>query len=218
MTFLLHMNTTVIQHCLRKHFKTQLAFFRAPYKHGLINIHVGNNNIEKNFPPQFVLFAALVAITHAGIVNHGPALTLGATRTTVQHQGYAVHHPVHQVQAVHQAAHVVHAAPVHTVQTTHAVHAAPVSAIAVRTEPYDPHPHYTYSYDVNDPITGDSKSQSESRDGDVVHGRYSLTDPDGSRRTVDYAADPINGFNAVVSRHAAHPHITSVLTAAHGHH
>lgn len=30
--------------------------------------------------------------------------------------------------------------------------------------------------------------------------RYSVIDPDGTRRTVDYTADPLNGFNAVVSR------------------
>lgn len=32
--------------------------------------------------------------------------------------------------------------------------------------------------------------------------QYSLIEPDGSRRTVDYTADPINGFNAVVSKSA----------------
>lgn len=30
--------------------------------------------------------------------------------------------------------------------------------------------------------------------------RYSVIDPDGTRRTVDYTADPVNGFNAVVQR------------------
>lgn len=40
----------------------------------------------------------------------------------------------------------------------------------------------------------------ESRSGDVVQGSYSLTDPDGTRRTVDYTADPVNGFNAVVRK------------------
>lgn len=31
-------------------------------------------------------------------------------------------------------------------------------------------------------------------------GSYSLNDPDGTRRTVDYTADPVNGFNAVVRK------------------
>lgn len=31
-------------------------------------------------------------------------------------------------------------------------------------------------------------------------GQYSLVEPDGSLRTVDYAADDINGFNAIVSK------------------
>lgn len=34
----------------------------------------------------------------------------------------------------------------------------------------------------------------------VVTGSYSLTEPDGSIRTVTYTADDINGFNAVVER------------------
>lgn len=78
--------------------------------------------------------------------------------------------------------------------------AAPVAYAAAPAEEYDPHPQYSYAYDIQDGITGDSKSQHESRDGDVVQGSYSLTDPDGTRRTVEYTADPVNGFNAVVHR------------------
>lgn len=57
---------------------------------------------------------------------------------------------------------------------------------------------------------GDNKVQEETRNGDVVQGSYSLIEPDGGRRVVSYAADPINGFNAVVQRD---PGIT-VKTAA----
>ncbi|EDV48063.1 pupal cuticle protein Edg-84A [Drosophila erecta] len=65
---------------------------------------------------------------------------------------------------------------------------------------YDSHPQYSFNYDVQDPVTGDVKSQSESRDGDVVRGQYSVNDADGYRRTVDYTADDVRGFNAVVRR------------------
>lgn len=65
---------------------------------------------------------------------------------------------------------------------------------------YDPNPQYTFGYDINDPYTGDSKSQQETRTGDLVQGSYSLNDPDGTRRTVDYTADSVNGFNAVVRK------------------
>ncbi|XP_023013146.1 larval cuticle protein A2B [Leptinotarsa decemlineata] len=61
-------------------------------------------------------------------------------------------------------------------------------------------PQYTFGYDVHDPFTGDSKSQVETRSGDKVQGSYSLNDPDGTRRTVDYTADDVNGFNAVVRK------------------
>lgn len=64
----------------------------------------------------------------------------------------------------------------------------------------DPHPQYAFAYNVQDALTGDSKSQQEVRDGDVVKGSYSVVDADGSLRTVFYTADPINGFNAVVQR------------------
>uniref|UniRef100_A0A2A4J2X9 Cuticle protein n=1 Tax=Heliothis virescens TaxID=7102 RepID=A0A2A4J2X9_HELVI len=61
-------------------------------------------------------------------------------------------------------------------------------------------PKYAFNYGVADHTTGDVKSQHETRDGDVVKGQYSLVEPDGSIRTVDYTADPVHGFNAVVSK------------------
>ncbi|EFA02089.1 larval cuticle protein A2B [Tribolium castaneum] len=67
-------------------------------------------------------------------------------------------------------------------------------------EDYDPNPQYAFGYDVQDGLTGDSKSQSEHRIGDVVQGSYSVIDPDGTKRTVKYIADPVHGFNAVVHR------------------
>ncbi|XP_073818099.1 uncharacterized protein [Musca autumnalis] len=79
------------------------------------------------------------------------------------------------------------------------VPAAPLAAV-VKAEEYDPHPQYSYGYDVKDAITGDSKTAVETRDGGFVQGQYSLNDADGYRRIVDYTSDPINGFNAVVRR------------------
>ena len=83
-----------------------------------------------------------------------------------------------------------------------AVPAAPAFAVSAKLadSEYDPNPQYTFAYDVQDALTGDSKNQIESRNGDFVQGQYSLNDPDGTRRTVNYIADPINGFNAIVSK------------------
>ncbi|CAD7004606.1 unnamed protein product [Ceratitis capitata] len=72
-------------------------------------------------------------------------------------------------------------------------------------------PKYAFKYGVNDFHTGDVKSQHESRDGDSVKGQYSLVEPDGSIRTVDYTADKHNGFNAIVHKtspvhHEEHGH------------
>ncbi|XP_053971489.1 larval cuticle protein A2B-like [Hylaeus volcanicus] len=99
---------------------------------------------------------------------------------------------------------------------------APATAALVRTENYDPNPQYSFSYSVADALTGDNKAQEETRNGDVVQGSYSLIEPDGSRRVVSYAADPINGFNAVVQKDpsitfktatAVRPVVTSPLIA-----
>lgn len=79
------------------------------------------------------------------------------------------------------------------------VAAAPVVARAANLE-VDAYPQYQYAYNVNDVLTGDNKAQEEIRDGDVVKGYYSLVEADGSIRKVNYYADPINGFNAVVSK------------------
>lgn len=76
----------------------------------------------------------------------------------------------------------------------------PLAAPLVKAEPYNPHPAYNFLYEVQDPVTGDSHGQYETRNGDVVQGAYALMDSDGTRRLVEYTADPVNGFNAVVSK------------------
>lgn len=67
---------------------------------------------------------------------------------------------------------------------------------------------------MSDPHTGDVKSQKEVRDGDVVKGQYSLVEPDGSIRVVDYTADSVNGFNAVVTKSAPTVHAQPVIKQA----
>ncbi|XP_033327291.1 cuticular protein 2 [Megalopta genalis] len=94
--------------------------------------------------------------------------------------------------------------------------AAPVAkAVVAKTvdADYDPHPQYSYAYDVHDSLTGDAKSQQETRDGDVVQGSYSLLEADGTKRTVDYTADPVNGFNAVVRKEPAAVAVKAVAAA-----
>ncbi|GBP75520.1 Cuticle protein 19 [Eumeta japonica] len=66
-------------------------------------------------------------------------------------------------------------------------------------QPYGSDPSYDFAYDVNDPYTGDVKNQAEAKRGDVVSGQYSLLQPDGVHRVVDYRADSYNGFRATVN-------------------
>ncbi|XP_059084163.1 uncharacterized protein LOC131881341 [Tigriopus californicus] len=68
-------------------------------------------------------------------------------------------------------------------------------------------PKFEYNYGVSDPVTGDQKTHTESRDGDVVRGQYSFVDSDGSIRTVTYTADSEHGFQAVVETIPAHANI-----------
>ncbi|XP_044752872.1 cuticle protein 7-like [Coccinella septempunctata] len=84
---------------------------------------------------------------------------------------------------------------------------APAVVKAAPAVDYVAYPKYEFKYGVADGHTGDQKTQSEIRDGDVVKGSYSLVEPDGTIRTVSYTADDHNGFNAVVTRagHASHP-------------
>lgn len=49
-------------------------------------------------------------------------------------------------------------------------------------------------------------------------GQYSLVEPDGSVRTVDYTADSIHGFNAVVSKSAPTIHAHAVVAKPIVHH
>ncbi|CAG7819434.1 unnamed protein product [Allacma fusca] len=141
-------------------------------------------------------FLALVAAANAGLApavayaqapsvtySHGPAVAKVAAPVAYAQPAYAAYAP-----AVHKVA-----APV--------AYAAPVAKVAV-SEPYDPNPQYSYGYSVADGLTGDSKSASETRNGDIVQGQYSLVEPDGAVRTVTYTADDVHGFNAVVDRSA----------------
>ncbi|OWR45665.1 cuticular protein CPR67A [Danaus plexippus plexippus] len=135
---------------------------------------------------KLVVLVCAVAAVQAGVV------------APVAYSAYPA--PVAYAAApVAHAAPIVHAAPVAYAAPVAKV-VAPVAKVAV--EEYDSHPRYSFAYDVQDGLTGDSKSQQESRDGDVVHGSYSVIDPDGTKRTVEYTADDHNGFNAVVHKEA----------------
>ncbi|XP_026739711.1 cuticle protein 7-like [Trichoplusia ni] len=139
---------------------------------------------------KIVALSALLAAANAGYFGHGHAVS---SQSIIRHD-----EPVHYAAPVaHYAAPIVHyAAPI--------VHyAAP--AYYNSHDTYS-HPKYDFSYSVADPHTGDHKSQHESRNGDSVHGYYSLAQPDGSIRKVEYTADAHNGFNAVVHNSAPSVH------------
>ncbi|KAI5645292.1 insect cuticle protein domain-containing protein [Phthorimaea operculella] len=148
---------------------------------------VSSQSILRHDQPHQQQFQQINSHLSAPILSHGPVL----------HQETQY---VHAAPLVHHAAPVVqHVAPV--------LHAAPVHVARHEQEELAP-AHYEFSYSVEDPHTGDHKSQRESREGDVVKGQYSLLQPDGSIRTVDYTADDHNGFLATVHNSAPNVHAT----------
>ncbi|XP_063697941.1 uncharacterized protein LOC134828880 [Culicoides brevitarsis] len=91
------------------------------------------------------------------------------------------------------------------------ISAVVLPSIIAQHQEYAPeyaHPSYSYSYGVKDLHSGDVKSQWETREEGIVKGHYSVVEPDGSIREVDYTADAKNGFNAVIKTHGpnTHPH------------
>nr|XP_023014821.1 larval cuticle protein A2B-like [Leptinotarsa decemlineata] len=166
--------------------------------------------------------ALLVAVANAGIIPAAPtqysspvqyaAAPVQYAAAPVQYAAAPVQYAPAPVQYASAPAYAKVAAPVqYAAAPAYAKVAAPVQYAAAPAyakvavnEDYDPNPQYKYGYDVQDGLTGDSKSQTEERQGDSVQGSYSLVDPDGHRRTVDYTADPVHGFNAVVRREPLH--------------
>lgn len=148
-----------------------------------------------------VVFTAPAYVT-SSLTSHGPVPwaylqpTYYQTAPVVAYTAAAAAAPAAKIAVASVPAAKIAVATVPAVKTAvpvpAAVHVVPVQAAA--------DPSYAFAYQVQDQITGDSKSQEETRQGDVVKGRYSLIDPDGTRRTVDYTADPTHGFNAYVQK------------------
>ncbi len=147
----------------------------------------------------------------APVVHAAPVRTASVVRTVAQ-AGPAVVRTTPVVHEVHEpAVSVVRTAPV-----VHEVHEPAVSVVrtaavaqpaaVVRHVPVvdqvvatRAHAHYNYGYSVNDGLSGDLKARQESRDGDVVTGSYTVQDPDGRIRHVEYTADRDHGFQAHVT-------------------
>ncbi|XP_049845191.1 cuticle protein-like [Schistocerca gregaria] len=136
---------------------------------------------------QLLVLAGALSVASAGLLGAPAVVAPGAPLAA---HAYAA--PAYAAPA--------YAAPAYAAPAVAVTRAAPVVAKAAVVDDYDPNPQYSYAYDIQDALTGDSKGQQETRNGDVVQGSYSLVEPDGSRRTVEYTADPVNGFNAVVHR------------------
>ncbi|XP_050557647.1 uncharacterized histidine-rich protein DDB_G0274557-like [Spodoptera frugiperda] len=172
---------------------------------------------------KVLLLAAVVATVaarpqqgHDQHHGHGHAIS---SQSIVLHHTHETKHPVHHVEhheeqeeqhheEHHHEEHHGHASSSQSIKQHHG-HGTEKHVV------YYSHPKYEFAYKVEDPHTGDKKSQHESRDGDVVKGVYSLHEPDGTVRIVEYHADKKTGFNANVKfvGHAKH-----IVPEHHHHH
>nr|BAM18242.1 cuticular protein PxutCPR103b [Papilio xuthus] len=176
---------------------------------------VSSQSIVRHDQPQAIhaapvaIHAAPLAYQAAPIATYAAPARISAghavsSQTILRHEqpraAYGIAPLAYAAAPAHYAAPVIsHAAPV----ISHA--AVAPRLIAAHQDEYA-HPRYDFSYSVADGHTGDNKSQQESRDGDAVHGQYSLLEADGSVRTVQYTADDHSGFNAVVTNSAPAHH------------
>jgi Insect cuticle protein len=147
----------------------------------------------------FLGFALIAAAAAHAVPSHG-------YKVEVKHEHYPVQH--------HQGYH--HSAPVAVEAAGHYYGGDSYAHGGGHDDSHDyyHHPSYKFEYGVKDDKTGDHKSQWEHRDGDVVHGEYTLDEADGTKRVVKYHADDKHGFTAVVEKigHAHHDQ------GHHGHH
>ncbi|XP_075971023.1 uncharacterized protein LOC142973270 [Anticarsia gemmatalis] len=198
----------------------------APHAPVILAHHYNHNNMFS----KIVALSAVLAVSAAGLLpaaHYSPAAAVSSQSIVRHDEAHPAAHVAHVAAApiahvAHVAAPVAHyaAAPAHYAAAPAHYAAAPIhyaapvakviapahKVVVAQPEEYA-HPKYDYSYSVADGHTGDNKSQHESRDGDAVHGEYSLVEADGSVRRVQYTADDHNGFNAVVSNSApAHAH------------
>ncbi|KPJ09769.1 Cuticle protein [Papilio machaon] len=176
---------------------------------------VSSQSIVRHDQPQAIhaapvaIHAAPLAYQAAPIATYAAPARISAghavsSQTILRHEqpraAYGIAPLAYAAAPAHYAAPLIsHAAPLIS-------HAAPAARLIAAHQDEYAHPRYDFSYSVADGHTGDNKSQQESRDGDAVHGQYSLLEADGSVRTVQYSADDHTGFNAVVTNSAPAHH------------
>ncbi|XP_047495181.1 cuticle protein 8-like [Penaeus chinensis] len=71
--------------------------------------------------------------------------------------------------------------------------------VVAAARPQDEQPAvYQFSWEVNDPESGNNFGQTESRDGDNTEGRYEVVLPDTRKQIVTYTVNGDGGFVADV--------------------
>ncbi|XP_025830228.1 histidine-rich glycoprotein-like [Agrilus planipennis] len=124
--------------------------------------------------------------------------------TADKHSGFNAH--VRREHEHHHAASVAQESHHHEQSASNEHHYHHEAAVGHESHKHEPThvPHYEFGYTVHDPKTHDVKSQKEERYKDHVKGEYTLVEPDGHKRIVEYTADKHSGFNAHIRREPIH--------------
>ncbi|XP_022824787.1 cuticle protein-like [Spodoptera litura] len=171
----------------------RIVEYTADKEHGF-NANVRYEGTPIHAEPAKIAYAAPVAK-----VAYAAPVAKIAYAAPVAKVAYAA--PIAKVAYAAPVAHFLTFSALVAAATAVAIPVVPVAKLAYAQPAYaqpEAPAHYEYTYSVHDNQSGDVKQQQESRSGDAVHGSYSLVQPDGVHRIVDYTADEEHGFNAVV--------------------
>ena len=184
------------------------SIVRHDQPHGLVAAPVAYHAAPVAYQAAPAHYSSAAAVSSQSIQRHDQSRAALAVAPVAHYAAGPIAHYAAAPVAQYAAAPVAHyaAAPVAHYSAPVAHYSAPAHSIVASHDDVYSHPKYDFSYSVADGHSGDNKSQHESRDGDVVHGEYSLLEADGSVRTVQYSADAHSGFNAVVSNSAPSVH------------
>ncbi|CAG9784937.1 unnamed protein product [Diatraea saccharalis] len=164
--------------------------------HQSLPIHIGQYH---SLPIQTIQGVHSASQTHSDV--HHAMSSQSIVRHETKHQEIPQHPFIPSYPASVQKAVAIHAAPIIKHEPIHYEQSHKEESYH---EDYYAYPKYAFEYSVEDHHTGDHKTQHEIRDGDVVKGFYSLYEPDGSIRSVEYASDKKSGFIANVKTSTKH--------------
>ncbi|CAG9771544.1 unnamed protein product [Ceutorhynchus assimilis] len=166
-----------------------------------------SNNGYTRYAKQLLTLISILCTARAGLLSPAPALNYGYAHGPLLAPALAPALPA--LSALHGLPSLgptllkpAYAAPAGYAAPAYAAPAyahAPALVKAAPAVDYVAYPKYEFKYGVADGHTGDQKTQSEIRDGDVVKGQYSLVEADGTTGHASHPPTPIAVGHKVIA-------------------